>query len=42
MLGWVYLQDTKSWKKLEYGKVSNFEDDFCRFTSHFPFTRGTL
>ena len=28
------LQHTKSWTKLEYGKVSNFEDDFFRFTGH--------
>jgi len=28
-------QHTKSWTKLEYGKVSNFEYDFCRFTSYF-------
>jgi len=35
-------QHTKSWTKLEYGKVSNFEEDFCRFTNHFPFICGTL
>ncbi len=29
------LQHTKSRTKLEYGKVSNFEDDFFRFTGHF-------
>ena len=32
---WSSLQHTKNWTKLEYGKVSNFEDDFFRFTGHF-------
>jgi len=37
VLWWFYVrrQHTKSWTKLKYGKVSNFEDDFCRFASHF-------
>ena len=34
------LQHTKSWTKLEYGKVSNFEADFFRFGS-FSYNRFT-